>query len=83
MPEGSLDATILIATSWQALKRAKGGDERTMITNCTIVIVFASFFIEANLNRIIRPLAKVSYSSILQMAAIKLKRNPKRLRRLR
>lgn len=44
MPEGSEDATILIATSWQALKRAKAGDERTMITNCAVVIVFAGFF---------------------------------------
>ena len=53
MPEATDDAAILIATSWQALNRAENGDERTMICNCTIVIVFACFFIEANLNHII------------------------------
>lgn len=58
MPEGSIDATNLIAARWQALKRAKGGDERTMITNCTIIIVLASFFTEANLNHIINEIKK-------------------------
>ena len=60
MPEGSVDATILLATSWQALKRAKSGDERTMICNCTIVVVFAAFFIEANLNHIIEKMGKTT-----------------------
>jgi hypothetical protein len=58
MTEVSVDATFLIATSWQALKRAKLGDERTMVCNCTIVILFAGFFIEANLNHIIDNMSK-------------------------
>jgi len=53
MPEASSDATIIIATSWQALARAETGDERTIISNCTVIIVFAAFYIEANLNHII------------------------------
>lgn len=53
MAEVSPDATLIIATSWQALKRAEGGDERTKICNCTVIIVFAAFFIEANLNHFI------------------------------
>lgn len=56
MPEGSIDAIVLISTSWQALKRAEQGDESTMMCNCTVVIVFACFFIEANLNQIIAKL---------------------------
>jgi hypothetical protein len=58
MAEGSIDATLLIATSWQALKRVRADDERTELCNCSIVIVFAAFFIEANLNHIIRVLGK-------------------------
>jgi hypothetical protein len=53
MAEVSPDATLIIATSWQALKRAEDGDERTSMCNCTIIIVFAAFFIEANLNHFI------------------------------
>jgi hypothetical protein len=63
MPEGSEDATILIATSWQALKRAENGDERTMTCNCTVVIVFAAFFIEANLNHIVETMKKTKEMS--------------------
>ena len=58
MPESSIDAIILISTSWQALKRAEEGDERTMLCNCTVVLVFACFYIEANLNKIIDSLGK-------------------------
>jgi hypothetical protein len=58
MPEASPDATIIIATSWQALGRAETGDERTRISNCTIIIVFAAFYIEANLNHIIETLGQ-------------------------
>lgn len=58
MPEVSEDATILLAISWQALGRAKNGDERTILCNCTVVIVFAAFYIEANLNHIIRTMNK-------------------------
>jgi len=53
MPEVSPDATLIIATSWQALSRAETGDERVRICNCTVIIVFAAFFIEANLNHLI------------------------------
>ena len=60
MPEGSVDATILLATSWQALKRAKSGDERTMLCNCAIVVVFAAFFIEANLNHMVEEMGKTA-----------------------
>ena len=53
MPEATEDAVFLIATSFQALERAKAGYEETMICNCTVVLVFAAFFIEANLSHII------------------------------
>ena len=33
--------------------RAETGDDRTKISNCTVVIVFAAFFIEATLNHFI------------------------------
>lgn len=56
MPEGSKDAAILIATSWQALGRAIRGNTATQICDCTVVTLFASFFIEANLNYIIEKL---------------------------
>ena len=58
MPEASSDATIIIATSWQALARAETGDERTIISNCTVIIVFAAFYIEANLNHIIETMGR-------------------------
>lgn len=53
MPEVTSDATLIIATSWQALSRAETGDERASVCNCTVTIVFAAFFIEANLNHFI------------------------------
>jgi signal recognition particle subunit SEC65 len=56
MPEGSKDATLLIATSWQALQRARFGNPKTAICDCTVVTLFASFFIEANLNYIVENL---------------------------
>ena len=58
MPEATEDATILIAKSWQALSRARNGDERTMICNCTVVIIFAGFYIESNLNHMIEKMNK-------------------------
>src|SRR6266540_4183750 len=58
MPEVSKDASILIFISWQALKRAEQGNERTRISDCTVAIVFAGFFIEANFNQIIEALGK-------------------------
>lgn len=58
MSEATKDAMILITISWQALERAKQGNEQTMIADCTIVIVFASFFIEANLNHALETINK-------------------------
>jgi hypothetical protein len=63
MTEVSEDATILLATSWQALSRAKNEGEQTMICNCTIVLVFAAFYIEANLNHIIGAMNKTTEMS--------------------
>lgn len=60
MPEGSREAAILIATSWQALNRATQGKEETQLCDCTIVILFAGFFIESNLNDIIDRLGRTS-----------------------
>src|SRR3970282_181199 len=57
MPEVTSDATLIIATSWQALGRAETGDERAGICNCTVMIGFAAFFIEANLNQFIEKAA--------------------------
>jgi hypothetical protein len=53
MPEVTPDASLIIAISWQALVRAETRDEQTRISNCTVVIVFAAFFIEATLNHFI------------------------------
>ncbi len=58
MPEVSPDASLIIATSWQALGRAELEDRRAAICNCTVIIVFAGFFIEANLNHIIDSMNK-------------------------
>lgn len=58
MPEISKDASILIGISWQALKRAEKGDDRTKISDCPVAMVFAGFFIEANLNQLIEVLDK-------------------------
>lgn len=56
MPEGGKHAPVLIAASWQALKRAESNDPQTELCNCTIVILFAGFYLEANLNHIIERL---------------------------
>ncbi len=58
MPEASEYAAILIATSYQALKRAEAGDKATETTNCIVIILFAAFFIEENLNVIIKKMKK-------------------------
>ncbi|MBC7878382.1 MAG: hypothetical protein H7Y59_14520 [Anaerolineales bacterium] len=58
MPEASKDAAILIATSYQALKRAEKGDKSTEITNSMVIILFAGFFVEENLNVIIKAMKK-------------------------
>jgi hypothetical protein len=52
LPEGGRHAPILIATSWQAVNRALTEGPETRICNCTVVILFAGFYVEANLNHI-------------------------------
>ena len=52
MPEVTSHASILIATSFQALDRVIKDNKETEICDSTIVILFAAFFIEANLNHI-------------------------------
>jgi hypothetical protein len=59
MPEVTPDATLIIATSWQALGRAETGDQRATICNCAVIIVFAAFYIEANLNHFIEKAASI------------------------
>jgi hypothetical protein len=56
MAEGSRDAVVLITTSWQALGRARLGMPETTLCDCTVVMLFAGFFIEANLNYIVEEL---------------------------
>ena len=51
---------ILIAISWQALNRALAGDPRTRECDCAVVIVFAGFYLEANLNDLIHRLGRES-----------------------
>ena len=58
MPESTSDASILIATSFQALNRAIQDNKETIVCDATVVILFAAFFIEANLNHIIDTLNK-------------------------
>lgn len=53
MPEVSKDAAILIAISWQALGRATQGTKETRISDCSVLILFAGIFIEANLDYIV------------------------------
>lgn len=57
MPEGGPHAPILIATSWQALNRAIQGSKETLLCDCTVVILFAGFYVEANLNYIVEQLS--------------------------
>jgi hypothetical protein len=47
---------ILIAISWQALNRALAGDPRTR--ECDCAVVFAGFYLEADLNDLIRRLGR-------------------------
>jgi hypothetical protein len=50
----------LIATSWQALDRVVSDGPDARICNCTIVVLFAGFYLEAYLNHIVRVLKKRS-----------------------
>jgi hypothetical protein len=52
MPEGGRDAPVLIATTWQALNRALREGQTTLLCNCTVVVLFSGFYVEANLNHI-------------------------------
>jgi hypothetical protein len=54
MSEVSKNAAILIATSFQALNRAKTGDKSTALCNYTVTVLFAGFFIEESLDVIIK-----------------------------
>lgn len=56
MPEAGEHAPILIAASWQALGRALNEGPDTRVCNCTVVVLFAGFYVEANLNHIVRVL---------------------------
>jgi hypothetical protein len=56
LPEAGRHAPILIATSWQALGRAVHEGPDTLICNCTVVVLFAGFYVEASLNHIIHTL---------------------------
>ncbi len=56
MPEAGRHAPILIATSWQALGRAVNEGPDALICNCTVVVLFAGFYVEANLNHIVQRL---------------------------
>jgi hypothetical protein len=56
LPEAGRHAPILIATSWQALGRAVNEGPDTLLCNCTVVVLFAGFYVEANLNHIVQAL---------------------------
>ena len=58
MSEGSKDAAILIAVSYQALMRAKTDNGERRFTDCTVLILFAGFYIEATLNYIFETTGK-------------------------
>jgi hypothetical protein len=49
---------ILIAISWQALNRALSGRADTTLCDCTVVILFAGFYLEADLNDLIQRLGR-------------------------
>jgi hypothetical protein len=58
LPEAGRHAPILIAASWQALGRVASDGPDARICNCTIVVLFAGFYVEAYLNHIVRVLKK-------------------------
>ena len=53
MAEGSRQAALLIATSYQALNRALRSTRATRVSDCTVLILFAGFYLEATLNYLI------------------------------
>jgi hypothetical protein len=52
MPEGSKQAAILIATSFQAMNRVAQGNKDALVSDATVMILFSCFYIEATLNYI-------------------------------
>jgi hypothetical protein len=58
MPEGSGHAAILIAISFQALNRALDENPDTLLSDCTVLILFAGFYVEATLNHIFESIGK-------------------------
>ena len=59
MSEGSDHAAILIGASYQALDRAIKGNKATLLTDCTVLILFAGFYVEATLNHIFEFIDKI------------------------
>jgi len=54
MPEAGKHAPVLIAISHQARERQRAsGDPDTLRANCTVIIVFAGFYLEATVNAIV------------------------------
>ena len=58
MFEGSEHAAILIAVSFQALNRAMKGNQDTLLTDCTVLVLFAGLYVEATLNHIFESIGK-------------------------
>jgi hypothetical protein len=60
MAEGSREASLLIAISYQALSRALRSGPDTRASDCTVLILFASFYLEATLNYIIEEMGQTT-----------------------
>lgn len=58
MSEGNHDAAFLIAVSYQALIRAIENNPGTPAADCTVLILFAGYYVEATLNHIFSSLEK-------------------------
>jgi len=58
MAKKDRNSPILIAISWQALNRLKAGNPATQECDCAVVIVFAGFYLEADLNDLIRRMGR-------------------------
>ena len=58
MPESTKEASMLINISYRALKRVEADNQDAQIADRVVMMIFAAFFIEANLNHIIKALGK-------------------------
>jgi hypothetical protein len=58
MSEGNDHAAILIAVSFQALNRALKANQDSLLSDCTVLILFAGFYVEATLNHIFESIGK-------------------------